>query len=114
LPQLENFRYSAPPSNFSIITARAICNGSVISVRRNSNWPFIAAAARRIKREAPVMRLTRRIGEITRIGDDAAVTVLGVKGGHQLRVGVEEPKSVPVNREEIFERIKGKLALPRE
>jgi sRNA-binding carbon storage regulator CsrA len=40
--------------------------------------------------------------------------VLGVKGGNQLRMSVEEPKSVPVNREEIFEHIEGDRALPRE
>jgi carbon storage regulator len=54
--------------------------------------------------------LTRRIGENVRIGDDVVVTVLGVKG-NQVRLGVEAPKSVPVHREEIFERIKRDRAL---
>jgi carbon storage regulator len=49
--------------------------------------------------------LTRRIGEIIRIGDDVTVTVLGMKG-NQVRVGVEAPKDIPVHREEIFERIR--------
>ena len=57
--------------------------------------------------------LPLRIGEIVRIGDDVLVTVLGVKGT-QARLGIEAPKSVPVHREEIFERIKNERALERE
>jgi carbon storage regulator len=53
--------------------------------------------------------LTRRIGENLRIGDDVVVTVLAVKGA-QVRLGVEAPKSVPVHREEIFERIRHERA----
>jgi carbon storage regulator len=49
--------------------------------------------------------VTRRIGERIMIGSDVVVTVLGMKGG-QVRIGIEAPKSVPVHREEIFERIR--------
>jgi carbon storage regulator len=48
--------------------------------------------------------LTRRVGEAVMIGTDVTVTVLGVKG-NQVRVGIEAPKSVPVHRKEIYERI---------
>ncbi len=47
--------------------------------------------------------LTRRSGESLHIGDDVIVTVLGVKG-NQVRIGINAPRSVPVDREEIFER----------
>jgi carbon storage regulator len=58
--------------------------------------------------------LTRRIGEIIRIGDDVTVTVLAVKDGGQVRLGVEAPKNIPVHREEIFERIKRERGLLHE
>jgi carbon storage regulator len=49
--------------------------------------------------------LTRKLGETLVIGDDVKVTVLGIKG-HQVRVGIDAPRTVEVHREEIFERIK--------
>jgi carbon storage regulator len=52
-----------------------------------------------------VLILTRRIGETVMIGDDITVTVLRVKG-NQVRLGVNAPKTVSVQREEIFHRIK--------
>ena len=48
--------------------------------------------------------LTRHVGETVMIGNDVTVTVLGVKG-NQVRIGINAPKSVPVHREEIYERI---------
>ncbi len=47
--------------------------------------------------------LTRRIGETLMIGDEITVTVLGVKGS-QVRIGVNAPKNIVVDREEIHER----------
>ena len=49
--------------------------------------------------------LTRRVGETVMIGEEVTVTVLRVKG-NQVRLGVNAPKSVSVQREEIFHRIK--------
>lgn len=52
--------------------------------------------------------LTRRVGEKLMIdlgkGAPIEVIVLGVKG-NQVRIGVVAPKSVPVHREEIYNRI---------
>jgi carbon storage regulator len=52
-----------------------------------------------------VLILTRRVGETVMIGDEVSVTVLRVKG-NQVRLGVNAPKTVSVQREEIFQRIK--------
>lgn len=47
--------------------------------------------------------LTRRAGERLRIGDDVIVTILEIRGT-QARIGIEAPKSVAVDREEIYLR----------
>jgi carbon storage regulator len=51
--------------------------------------------------------LTRRVGEVLKIGDDISLTVLGIKG-HQVRVGIDAPKEISVHREEIYWRTKNK------
>lgn len=48
--------------------------------------------------------LTRRMGETLRIGDDVSVTVVAISG-HQVRIGIQAPRSVRVHREEVFNRI---------
>lgn len=48
--------------------------------------------------------LTRRPGETVMIGNDVTVTVLGVKG-NQVRIGIQAPDDVRVDREEIRARI---------
>ena len=49
--------------------------------------------------------LTRRVGETLTIGDNIEVTVLEVRGG-QVRMGVNAPRDVVVNRKEILTRLK--------
>ena len=53
--------------------------------------------------------LTRRTGETLMIGEDVTVMVLGVKG-NQVRLGINAPKHVRIDREEIRERIERELA----
>jgi carbon storage regulator len=48
--------------------------------------------------------LTRRIGEAVRIGSNVRIQILS-QHGNQVRIGIHAPKTVPVHREEVFERI---------
>ena len=54
--------------------------------------------------------LSRKIGEKIIIGDDITLTIFGVRG-NQVRVGVDAPIEVPINREEIHQRIQAKKQL---
>jgi carbon storage regulator len=48
--------------------------------------------------------LSRRISETINVGDNIKFTVLAIKGG-QVRIGIDAPKEVPVNREEVLLRM---------
>ncbi len=48
--------------------------------------------------------LSRKIGESLVIGDDITVTVLDVQRG-QVRIGIDAPKHVRVDRQEMRARI---------
>ena len=44
--------------------------------------------------------LTRRLNETLIIGDDIKVTILGINGS-QVKMGIEAPKNISVDREEV-------------
>lgn len=48
--------------------------------------------------------LTRKLGESIRIGDNIIVKIVDLDGRH-VKLGIEAPKNVSVNREEIYDRI---------
>ena len=48
--------------------------------------------------------LTRKSGEIITIGENIQIRVLSVKGG-QVRIGIDAPREVSVNREEVHARV---------
>ena len=48
--------------------------------------------------------LTRRSGQSIRIGDDITITVSEVSGG-AVRVSIDAPRTVPVNRTEVLDAI---------
>lgn len=46
---------------------------------------------------------TRRVGETIRIGDDIVIKNLGCKGDAS-RIGITAPKSISIDRQEIYEK----------
>ena len=51
------------------------------------------------------MILSRRVQEAIMIGDDVTITILSVRG-NQVRLGIDAPKNVTVDREEIYHKRK--------
>jgi carbon storage regulator len=47
--------------------------------------------------------LTRRPAEVINIGPDIRVQVMSIKGNH-VRIGIEAPKNVVVDRQEVADR----------
>ena len=48
--------------------------------------------------------LSRRVGESVVIGDDVTITVLEVRGD-VVRIGIDAPRSVAVNRAELLKEL---------
>lgn len=55
--------------------------------------------------------LSRKKNESVIIADNIQVTIVEVRGD-KVRLGINAPKSVPVHREEIAEKIEAKKASP--
>ena len=47
--------------------------------------------------------LTRHIGEKVKIGDDVTLTVVDLRG-KQVRIGIQAPRDIEIDREEIRKR----------
>ena len=52
--------------------------------------------------------LTRRLGEKIVIGDNVTITLCEIRGD-RVRIGVEAPREVTVNRAEVLERAENDL-----
>jgi carbon storage regulator len=55
--------------------------------------------------------LTRRQAETLVIGDNVTVTVLEIQGG-RVRLGVNAPRDIVVNREELCDKTRRKDRMP--
>ena len=51
-----------------------------------------------------MLLLTRKIGQSIMIGDDIVVRISAITGG-QVKIGIEAPSNVAINREEIYEKL---------
>ena len=49
--------------------------------------------------------LTRKSGEAINVGDEITITVLEIRG-NQVRLGIEAPLTVVIQRKELYERIR--------
>jgi carbon storage regulator len=58
--------------------------------------------------EDAMLCLSRKIGELIDIGDSITVMVIEIKGS-SVRLGVQAPQDVPVNRREITETIRRQI-----
>ena len=48
--------------------------------------------------------LTRKLSESVIVGDNVKITVVEISK-HQIKLGIDAPKSIAIHREEVFERI---------
>jgi carbon storage regulator len=48
--------------------------------------------------------LTRRVGEVIRIGDDVSICILEIQRG-QVRIAIDAPREIPVHREEVYRSV---------
>ena len=51
-----------------------------------------------------MLMLTRKSGEVIRIGEEIAVTVVEIRGD-KVRIGVDAPRTMAVHRQEVFDKI---------
>ena len=54
--------------------------------------------------------LTRKLGEVLRIGQGITVRIINIKGKH-VKIGIEAPPGLLIYREEIYEKIQAENRL---
>jgi carbon storage regulator len=57
-----------------------------------------------------VLVLTRKLGEVLRIGQGITVRIIDVKG-KQIKIGIEAPSDLLIYREEVYEKIQAENRL---
>ncbi len=54
--------------------------------------------------------LTRKLGEVLRIGQNITIRIVEVKG-KQVKIGIEAPSDMTIYREEVYEKIQAENRL---
>lgn len=50
--------------------------------------------------------LTRKLGESITIGENIKILIVDIEG-HQVKIGIDAPRSIEIYREELYQKIKG-------
>ena len=52
-----------------------------------------------------MLNLTRKVGEVIKIGDDIEIMVTSIHPGRdaKVRIGISAPRAVPVHRKEVYD-----------
>lgn len=53
-----------------------------------------------------MLTLTRETGQKILIGDDIIITVISVSSNGRVRIGIDAPKHVRIDRQEVLDRIR--------
>jgi carbon storage regulator len=70
----------------------------------NSTIPNHGSQDFMIREKRNMLVLSRKRGEAINIGDGITITVLAMSGG-RIKLGIVAPAEVPVNRQEVYQKI---------
>ena len=74
-------------------------------VFRHAGFLFLLVAeSPRLREGNPLLVLSRKIGETIVLGDNIRLTAIAIKG-NKVRLGIDTPPDVRVDREEVVRRI---------
>src|SRR5437763_16876620 len=63
-----------------------------------------ASAAPVLRKEPPMLVLSRHRDESIMIGDDIVITIVDIRGD-KVRLGIDAPSDIPVHRQEVYDAI---------
>jgi carbon storage regulator len=81
---------------------------SILVIRRTDPHDRV-----RLTKERAMLVLSRKLGQSIRLGPDVRVTIVKVDR-NSVRVGIEAPSELPIQREEIVFELPGSCALESE